>query len=202
MYFFLTHGLHRHSSSSKMSKTDQKLDLKRMQDEGKEIWVDLHNYYTTNNTSDSESAHLQHDIENLQKFLLLKVLCEDFNATKLSPPSLHVDTMWHDFILHTKLYKKFCDEVVTQTIHHDPRGSQDVVARQARYCGHVYVYDYVEYLMFITRIENTLKLWKGTFGESFQEAPRRTNPQNKRKNEEISKETEEEVEAVKPEKPV
>jgi hypothetical protein len=66
-----------------------------------------------------------------QQFLDLKGTLEDWNATILSPTSL-VDQMWHQHILDTRHYEKYCQSVCGRMIHHDPEGGMDVAAREAR----------------------------------------------------------------------
>jgi small ubiquitin-related modifier len=66
-----------------------------------------------------------------RQFLDLKGTLEDWNATILSPSSL-VDQMWHQHILDTLHYEKYCQSVCGRMIHHDPDGGVDVAAREAR----------------------------------------------------------------------
>ncbi|MFY0675119.1 MAG: hypothetical protein JXQ87_17120 [Bacteroidia bacterium] len=39
-------------------------------------------------------------------------------------PSLVVDNAWHEFILFTRLYHKFCDEHFGRYVHHSPGGNE------------------------------------------------------------------------------
>ncbi|MBL6447134.1 hypothetical protein JMN32_12500 [Fulvivirga sp. 29W222] len=41
-------------------------------------------------------------------------------ALFIDKPLLIIDEMWHNFILHTKLYYKFCIQHFKRFIHHDP----------------------------------------------------------------------------------
>lgn len=43
--------------------------------------------------------------------------------------SREVDDFWHQFILFTRLYAKFCDEVMGFFVHHMPRTSYTPIAR-------------------------------------------------------------------------
>lgn len=43
-----------------------------------------------------------------------------FNKTSVAMVSELVDDLWHEFILHTKEYHKFCDTVFGKYIHHHP----------------------------------------------------------------------------------
>ena len=69
-------------------------------------------------------------IIELSRFLSLKVLYMDLDATKLSPSGL-VDKVWHCFLLLPKLYYQFCDKILPsevgapRIIDHNPRGAED-----------------------------------------------------------------------------
>ena len=63
-------------------------------------------------------------LREYQRFLALKVVLKDFDASVLSPPP-EVDTLWHAHILDTKHYR-------ATFIDHNPEGGLDVVARHAR----------------------------------------------------------------------
>jgi uncharacterized ubiquitin-like protein YukD len=67
----------------------------------------------------------------LQHFLALKIWLHDADATILSPP-YKVDELWHEMVLHTKLYRSF-QEYMEITIDHDPNGkSEDAASRMQR----------------------------------------------------------------------
>jgi ubiquitin-large subunit ribosomal protein L40e len=67
----------------------------------------------------------------LQYFLALKIWLHDTDATILSPP-YKVDELWHEMVLHTKLYRSF-QEYMEITIDHDPNGkSEDAASRMQR----------------------------------------------------------------------
>ncbi|WNB18485.1 glycine-rich domain-containing protein [Marivirga arenosa] len=38
-----------------------------------------------------------------------------------------IDEMWHNFILHTRLYQKFCHEKLNTFIHHEPTPASEKV---------------------------------------------------------------------------
>jgi len=40
-------------------------------------------------------------------------------------PSLKVDLAWHEFILHTKAYHKFCERHFRRYLHHSPGGTKE-----------------------------------------------------------------------------
>ena len=54
-------------------------------------------------------------------FLELKVITNDWNATKLSP-SAKVDEVWHMHVLDSKSYAQDCQTLCKQMIHHNPDG--------------------------------------------------------------------------------
>ncbi|KAH8060116.1 small ubiquitin-related modifier protein [Aureococcus anophagefferens] len=66
-----------------------------------------------------------------KQFLVLKAEGDDFDATKLSPPSL-VDEMWHLHLLDTRRYQPQCLRAFGRVMHHDPDGGVDAAARAAR----------------------------------------------------------------------
>ena len=66
-----------------------------------------------------------------KQFMVLKAVCKDFDATKLSPPPL-VDEIWHEHILDTRGYRAFCDAAFEQFVDHDPDGVLDCGARRVR----------------------------------------------------------------------
>ena len=77
-------------------------------------------------------------IDEFLRFLMLKALAADTEATVLSP-SRPVDQVWHACILDTRLYYALCDAILPTSvvlqprlIHHNPSGVDDV-DRGARY---------------------------------------------------------------------
>ena len=66
-----------------------------------------------------------------KQFMVLKAVCKDFDATKLSPPPL-VDEIWHEHILDTRGYRAFCDAAFKHFVDHDPDGVLDCGARRVR----------------------------------------------------------------------
>jgi hypothetical protein len=70
-------------------------------------------------------------IDWLQRFLALKIWLHDTDATILSPP-YKVDELWHEMVLHTRLYRSF-QEYMEIIIDHDPNGkSEDAASRMQR----------------------------------------------------------------------
>jgi hypothetical protein len=45
---------------------------------------------------------------------------------KLSMPSVAVDALWHEFVLHTRDYQEFCDQALGRFLHHVPESSMSV----------------------------------------------------------------------------
>ena len=54
--------------------------------------------------------------EDTKKFLLIAFL----NPDKRCGPSPAIDACWHRFILHTREYMRFCDQMFGTYIHHRP----------------------------------------------------------------------------------
>jgi hypothetical protein len=63
------------------------------------------------NSSDCEVG-----LQETLKFLILAHESQDHACT----PSRRVDLVWHEFILFTRLYAKFCDTHFGRFIHHEP----------------------------------------------------------------------------------
>lgn len=59
-------------------------------------------------------------IREVIRFLMLVA---EYPTGKLTP-SHRVDLAWHEFILCTRAYGKFCDETFGRMIHHYPGGSE------------------------------------------------------------------------------
>lgn len=62
--------------------------------------------------SESESSDL---FEDLKKWMYLCTV----SSVALSPPKM-IDEAWHNFLLFTMEYKRFCDEYCGRFIHHFP----------------------------------------------------------------------------------
>ena len=57
-----------------------------------------------------ESSELFHELE----------LFLDMAAIHSTSPSERIDSAWHEFILHTKIYESFCSERYGRFVHHVP----------------------------------------------------------------------------------
>jgi len=85
-------------------------------------------------------------VEELFRFLTLKVLTMDTDATQLAP-SVEVDKAWHEVILSTMLYRELCDAILPPTapsprmLDHDAYGLNPDI-----------------------RYHRTLDMYKATFG--------------------------------------
>lgn len=64
--------------------------------------------------------------EDCKKVMLevLKFLFLISKSNKILTPSIHVDNAWHEFILHTRSYEKFCQKNFAKFIHHTPGGDE------------------------------------------------------------------------------
>jgi len=60
-----------------------------------------------------------------------------YHQRKLTP-SMRVDTVWHEFILFTKYYSKFCQEHFGRYVHHSPGGDGPENALAFRKTLHLY----------------------------------------------------------------
>ena len=65
-------------------------------------------------------------VEELKKFLLIKFLDNDYDATKYSPSHV-IDEVWHLFLLFPRDYSQLCHEVLGghQILDHNPLGATD-----------------------------------------------------------------------------
>ena len=86
-------------------------------------------------------------VEELKKFLLIKFLDKDYDATEYSP-SHAIDEIWHLFLLFPRAYSKLCHDVLDnhQILDHNPLGATDSDQ--------------------IKRYENTLKRYELLYRES------------------------------------
>jgi hypothetical protein len=50
---------------------------------------------------------------------------------KLSMPSVVVDDLWHEFVLHTREYAAFCDAALGRFLHHVPESTMSPAAAAA-----------------------------------------------------------------------
>ena len=87
-----------------------------------------------------------------KQFMVLKAVCKDFDAKKLSPPPL-VDEIWHEHILDTRGYRAFCDAAFKQFVDHDPDGVLDCGARRVRRAATFH------YLKLCFKDEYNMEIW-------------------------------------------
>jgi hypothetical protein len=64
-------------------------------------------------------------IRELRRFLSLRILVVTPKYENFVP-SLKVDLAWHEFILHTRLYRDFCTTLIGPFIDHEPSVSRSV----------------------------------------------------------------------------
>lgn len=69
-----------------------------------------------------DEAEAREVFEDLKRYLALAAI-----STETIVPSPKVDDMWHDFILFTEDYEKFCKMNVGRFIHHRPRRRDEVL---------------------------------------------------------------------------
>eukprot|EP00742_Colponemidia_sp_Colp-10_P019278 GILJ01022355.1.p1 GENE.GILJ01022355.1~~GILJ01022355.1.p1 ORF type:complete len:244 (+),score=31.53 GILJ01022355.1:26-757(+) len=71
--------------------------------------------------------------QQYHRFLTLKVMVKDHDASQLSPPLDDLDAIWHEHILDTRNYEHFAT-VSNCRLHHNPAGAEmgDEHARQQR----------------------------------------------------------------------
>lgn len=58
-------------------------------------------------------------IEGLRTYFQICNVAQD-ESENLAMPSQAVDSAWHEFILHTKLYDQFCEQAFGRFLHHSP----------------------------------------------------------------------------------
>ena len=120
---------------------------------------DLRTYLLLPETVFAHKENIDTLMEELVRFLNLKVIHEDLNATLLSPLSSEIDEVWHAFILRTKDYQNYCRKVFHHFgkahlprehcfIHHDPNGAL-IASRETKQ----------------ERLERTKSLYQCLYGE-------------------------------------
>lgn len=88
------------------------------------------------------SAHIPAEeadtvIRELKRFLSLVLLVPE-PEYDIFVPALKVDLAWHEFILHTSLYRDFCTNHIGRFIDHNPDVSRAVA--RAKAAGQVFYY--------------------------------------------------------------
>lgn len=66
-------------------------------------------------------------LEGLREWLLL---IADYPGRRFGMPSVAVDTAWHEFILMTREYERFCQDAFGQYLHHTPNQGAGSEARE------------------------------------------------------------------------
>ncbi len=70
---------------------------------------------------------------------LLKFLYLCANNNSVLTPSLRVDALWHEFILFSRSYTRFCDSHFSQYIHHEPSDSPNDEVHQYQHTLQLYL---------------------------------------------------------------
>jgi ubiquitin len=75
--------------------------------------------------------YIRNLVDEYLKFLLLKSIAKDVDASELSP-SGEVDAIWHLHLLDTKSYMAACKCLNVSFIHHNPDGRRNAHLQQRR----------------------------------------------------------------------
>ncbi len=78
-------------------------------------------------------------VKECMKFLVLKKIAGDEDATTLSPTDV-IDAVWHQLLLNPRLYKNINEALGGEMIDHNPEGGRDVAARNKRVCRTIEIY--------------------------------------------------------------
>lgn len=85
------------------------------------------------------SEDIANEIEReLKRFLALGALSPDTRY----PMTSVVDPLWHEFLVFTRLYHRFCDELGRGFIHHEPRRHGDEPEEATKHRFDVFFSDY------------------------------------------------------------
>ncbi|MFT6036401.1 MAG: hypothetical protein ACI9XJ_001983, partial [Marivirga sp.] len=72
-----------------------------------------------------EEAHAIFNETKKWLWLAAKASEEEKLSLSIDKPLLIIDEMWHNFILHTKQYQRYCMDKFKRFIHHEPTPSAD-----------------------------------------------------------------------------
>jgi len=102
----------------------------------------LKDYILNEHNVDPNFVNIKKDVNaylrEIIRFLILKSIHGDFNATQLSPLSKEIDDVWHCFLLHTQDYQSFVNKLTLELckeshfIHHNPMGAFETSQKQER----------------------------------------------------------------------
>lgn len=62
--------------------------------------------------------------------ILYFTLCKKYKDNNIPMPSVVVDDIWHEFILHTKDYEKFCEKYLGFFLHHIPNDEEKPIDKK------------------------------------------------------------------------
>lgn len=80
-----------------------------------------------NTLSEEQFEHLARGMKQYFAICAYEIHSGTLKNKKILMPSRIVDELWHEFILSTRDYKKFCDTVFNGTfLHHLPAGTSDI----------------------------------------------------------------------------
>lgn len=80
-----------------------------------------------NNLSEEQFEHVAHGMKQYFAICAYEIHSGTLKNKKILMPSKMVDELWHEFILSTRDYKKFCDTVFAGTfLHHLPAGTAEI----------------------------------------------------------------------------
>jgi hypothetical protein len=95
-------------------------------------------------------------LEECMKFMVLKKIAGDEDATTLSPTDV-IDAVWHQLLLNPRLYRNINEALGGEMIDHDPEGGRDVPAHNERVTRTIEMYKTV----FITPAASVASsMWK------------------------------------------
>ena len=109
------------------------------------------------NSNDNDNTKMEPStlLRECLKFLVLKKIAGDEDATTLSPTDV-IDMVWHQLLLNPRLYKSINDALGGEMIDHNPEGGKDVNSRNERVNRTIDMYKTV----YITPASGSV--WKGS----------------------------------------
>lgn len=81
------------------------------------------------------TKHANAVVKEFDRFMILKSIDDDIS------PCYDVDTLWHQVILDTGFYYKYCMDKFGKIIPHYPQNSKDIVKRTQRFAKTLQLYE-------------------------------------------------------------
>jgi hypothetical protein len=83
------------------------------------------------NVSEDEARSI---FEETKKWLWLSAQTDESEHVSLGidKPLLVIDEMWHNFLMYTRVYHRFCMDKLKKFIHHEPTPKAEKIKRQQR----------------------------------------------------------------------